>query len=406
MESDVLSMSQAIIKQMKQNGIAHNTIKVYEHTVFSPILQRYDELGKTSYDQDVMDGLMTMYKKQLETGAISKALYNWRKRGVLLLQDFYATGEIHQGKYMNRKIPGIPNCYIRIQQEFLESLQIGDSSKNRVTAIVNKFLIYLAECGIEDVCDLRPDDVRRFMEQQHKKTPKSMDSIVYAMRHFFRFLESTGYDIHRIWMLLSFPSRVKTIKQTFTEEELMRIIAGIDKTSSPGRRDFAILSLAMTTGIRAGDLIRLRLTDIKWAEGELHIIQQKTRRALALPLLKPVAAALADYILNERPESKLPYVFLTCKAPYRAFSGSPDLDGVLKKHMKKAGIEYKKDDGKTFHGLRRFFGTGIVSNGGTTTLAAELLGHTGISATRQYISVDMCGLRRCVLSRSTLGGIL
>ncbi len=77
----------------------------------------------------------------------------------------------------------------------------------------------------------------------------------------------------------------------------MRIIAGIDKTVSPGKRDFAILFLAMTTGIRAGDLIRLRLTDIKWAEGELHIIQQKTGRALVLPLLKPVSA---DFF-NERP---------------------------------------------------------------------------------------------------------
>jgi len=406
MDGDILSMSQAIINQMKQNGTAYNTIKVYEHTVFSPILQRYDELGKTSYGQDVMDELMAMYKKQLDTGVISKALYNWRKRGVLLLQDFHATGEIYQGKYESRKVPPIPDSYIGIMQEFLESLQVGESTKTKVAIIVRKFLICLVEWGIKDVHDLRPEDVRHFIEKQHGETPRSMDSVVYAMRYFFRFLESTGYDIQRIRMLLAFPTRAKTIRPTFTEEELMRIIAGIDKTASPGKRDFAILSLAMTTGIRAGDLIRLRLTDIRWAEGELHIIQQKTGRALVLPLLKPVVAALADYILNERPESKLPYVFLTCRAPYRAFGGSPDLDGVLKKHMRKTGIEHKKDDGKTFHGLRRFFGTGIVSKGGTTTLAAELLGHNGISATRQYISVDLGGLRRCVLSRSTLGGLL
>lgn len=162
----------------------------------------------------------------------------------------------------------------------------------------------------------------------------------------------------------------------------------------------------MTTGIRAGDLIRLHLTDIKWTEEEIHIIQQKTRQALSLPLMAPVAAALADYILNERPKSKLPNVFLTCKAPYRAFSKSCDLDGIIKKHMRKAGVEHRKGDGKTFHGLRRAFATGIVSKGGSATIAADLLGHNSISATRQYISVDMGGLRRCVLSRSTLGGVL
>lgn len=406
MENEVLSMSRAIISQMEQNGIAHSTIKVYEHTVFSPVLQRYDELGKTFYDQDVLNELMAMYDQQLEAEVISKPLYNWRKRGVLLLQDFRATGEVHQGKYVSREISHVPDFYAGIMQEFSESLQADESTKEKVKAIARKFLICLAEWGIKNLYELRAENVRRFIEIQHEETPKNIGFVVYAMRHFFRFLESTGYDIRKIWILLAFPGRAKTVKPTFTEEELMSIIAGIDRTSAPGKRDFAILSLAMTTGIRAGDLTQLRLTDIKWTEGEINIIQQKTKRALTLLLLKPVAAALADYILNERPESKLPNVFLTCRAPYRTFNKGTALDGIIKKYMGKAGVEHKEDDGKTFHGLRRFLGTGIVSKGGTTTMAADLLGHSSISATRQYISVDMNGLRRCVLSRSTLGGVL
>ena len=66
-------------------------------------------------------------------------------------------------------------------------------------------------------------------------------------------------------------------------------------------RDAAITLLALTTGLRACDLVALRLVDIDWRAGTIGIVQQKTGNPLTLPLAPLVIAKLADYVLHERP---------------------------------------------------------------------------------------------------------
>lgn len=93
------------------------------------------------------------------------------------------------------------------------------------------------------------------------------------------------------------------IQSYVTDEELSGIFDVIDRTSVMGKRDYAIIQTAATTGLRVCDIICLRLTDIDWRKGEIHIKQKKTGRDVTLPLLSETAEALEDYILNARPES-------------------------------------------------------------------------------------------------------
>lgn len=404
MEENVTSMCQTLICQLEKNGYASNTVKVYEHTVFAPILHNYEKLGLSSYDQSIMDELAVSYEMQLNEEVITKAVYNWRMRGIRLLQDYHTTGALHWKKYNNREVPETPEEYKELMYGFLASMEQGESTKGKVMPIIRGFMLYLKANGINDVHGIRPEDTRRFIEDVYSTYSGSMDSVIYAMRLFFRYLETQGFDAKRIHLLLSFPAKAKKVQATFTDDELTRILSGIDRTSIPGKRDFAILSLAVSTGIRAGDLTRLKLTDIHWDEKELRFVQRKTKRALSLPVQMAVLNSIADYILNERPKVQLPYVFLRCRAPYQELCGS-DLHGILMKHMAASGVTHRKGDGKTFHGLRRFVGTGIVSHGGTVSIAAEVLGHQGIAATRQYIAMDMDGLRKCVLRRTSIGGV-
>ena len=404
MEKGIVTMVEALIAQMNERGFARNTIKVYEHTVFAPILRRYEELGVSAYDPCIMDGLAASYESQLKEGKISKALYNWRIRGINLLHDYRATGKLYCGKYSNQKVPEVPEEYQELMNGFLSSLGQEESTKERVMLTVRSFMIFLKERNICEAYSISPEDARCFIEETYEAHKGSMDSVIYAMRLFFQYLESIGVDVKKIMILLSFPMRAKKVKPTFTEDELVKILSSIDRTTAPGKRDFAILSLAASTGIRGIDLISLTLTDILWREKEIHFTQRKTGKSISLPVQKPVLDSIADYILNERPKSELHCLFMTCRVPHHAFSTSSDLDGILNKHMKTADVAHEKGDGKSFHGLRRFIGTEIVSHGGTATIAAEVLGHQGIAATRQYISTDMDGLRKCVLSRSTIGG--
>lgn len=404
MEESITSMCKALICQLEKNGYASNTIKVYEHTAFGPILRYYEKLGITSYDQSVIDEIAASYEKQLTEGMITKALYTCRMRGIRLLLDYRSSGVLHWQKYDNFEVPEIPEEYKELMDGFLASQDLGESARERIMPIVRRFMLWLSANGIHDIHGICSEDTRCFIEDEHSAGSCSMESVIYAMRLFFRYLESLGFDARKIKMLLSFPTRGRKIQGTFTEDELIRILSGIDRTAIPGKRNFAILSLAASTGILAGDLTGLKLTDIRWGEKELRFVQSKTKKPISLPVRKAVLDSVADYILNERPQVKLPYIFLRCRAPYHALCG-PALHGILMGCMDAAGVAHRRGDGKTFHGLRRFVGTGIVSHGGTVSIAAEVLGHQGIAATRQYISMDMDGLRKCVLKRSTIGGV-
>ena len=65
------------------------------------------------------------------------------------------------------------------------------------------------------------------------------------------------------------------IQSYVTDEELDQILRVIDTDSEMGKRDRAIILLAATTGLRAGDLIRIKLTDIDWRKGEIRFTREK-----------------------------------------------------------------------------------------------------------------------------------
>ena len=88
-----------------------------------------------------------------------------------------------------------------------------------------------------------------------------------------------------------------------------------------GKRNYAMLLLALRTGLRSIDIVNLKLGDIQWKRNTIEIVQAKTGTPLVLPLLTDVGNAIADYILNGRPDSQQPYIFLRTQAPYRKLSG-------------------------------------------------------------------------------------
>lgn len=68
-----------------------------------------------------------------------------------------------------------------------------------------------------------------------------------------------------------------------------------------------MFSIAASLGIRAGDIVRLTLSDIDWVHHEVRFVQGKTGVELCLPLEASVGNAIANYILHERPKQSLKF---------------------------------------------------------------------------------------------------
>lgn len=96
-------------------------------------------------------------------------------------------------------------------------------------------------------------------------------------------------------------------------------------------------------------IIRRKLEDIDWRKGEIRFVQKKTGITTSLPLMNEAGKALQDYILNARPSSNLPEVFLSAKAPTRAHMNAAS---IFIRYQKKARINRVSFEGKDFHGLR------------------------------------------------------
>ena len=238
-----------------------------------------------------------------------------------------------------------------------------------------------------------------------KDKPKSMDDVITALKRFFKYLNEKSYIDNTFWTILAAPrSRDHKVKPCMKSDETIMLIQQIDRNSNEGKRDFAILTLAATTGLRAGDIASLKLTDIDWKQNQLHLTQGKTQELLVLPLQKTVAAAVADYILHVRPESQAGYLFLRHCAPYTRLQDGVSISSIFRKYLRAAGIQHMIDDWKTFHGIRRELGTQMIATGVPVPTIAQVLGHKGIKATKQYISLDLDGLRNCVLCMYSIGG--
>ena len=109
-------------------------------------------------------------------------------------------------------------------------------------------------------------------------------------------------------------SRPYVIPSVYSIDEIKRIENSVDTSTIQGKRDYAIILLASSMGLMSGDIVKLKIKDVK-GKNEINIIQQKTGKALHLPLIGDVLAAIDDY-LTVRPSSMVEEIFINVYAPY------------------------------------------------------------------------------------------
>jgi integrase len=225
-----------------------------------------------------------------------------------------------------------------------------------------------------------------------------MGTVLSALRSFLRFVETknlTAFCLSRA--IPSSSGRKTVVVPTITSEEEQKLLDSEDRTTASGKRNYAMFLLALRTGLRSIDIVNLKLGDIQWKSNTIEIVQTKTGTPLVLPLLTDVGNAIVDYILNGRPDSQLPYLFLRTQAPYRKLSGHSNCYGISRKMMKKAGIRQGKDDRKGFHCLRHSIAARLLAEEIPLPIISSILGHRDKDSTKIYLSTDLVHLRACAL---------
>jgi integrase len=177
-------------------------------------------------------------------------------------------------------------------------------------------------------------------------------------------------------------------------DEVERLVVYACATPVIAARDAAITLLAVTTGLRACDIINLRLADVDWRARTASIVQQKTHNPLTVPLTDLLVGRLADYVLDQRPDSPDDHVFLRCVAPHTRLSDHASIHRVIATVFGKAGVTDVKAGTRL---LRHNAASRLLRAAVPLPTISAVLGHARPESTDLYLSVDEDRLLDCVL---------
>ncbi|WP_164917258.1 site-specific integrase [Clostridium sp. JN-9] len=403
-EITIQELINCAIQQLHGFYLCGSTIDSYQNRAFKPISDFYQRKGEHYYRSNLTEELKKLYQEQYTSGDISRKTLNWCMRGIEILQEIHRCGYFEWKVFTKKKENLLSSYYDCILSDFIAS--IGDVKRiNIYRSISQRYFLYLFTHGHDKFINVSCMDIKNFMVEISESRPKSMDDVVVVLKRLHYYLRNKGYTcIHFETVLFAPRVRDKKIFPCIAVGEIQHIAEQVNQETPSGKRDSAILQLGIHTGLRAGDIANLRLNDIDWKNSEIRIIQGKTQEQLTIPLDERACAALIEYILNGRPKSNSPYLFLRSIAPYNKFKDGVSIACVFRKYLKKAGLPHFKGDGRTFHGIRRTLGTEMVLQGVPLTTVSQVLGHRTSNAARQYISLNMDSLRQCALGFDSIGG--
>lgn len=266
-------------------------------------------------------------------------------------------------------------------EKFLKHLKDNDRANATIIAYskdVEQLIDFLAKRSKFLPGEVKKDDLDGFLEKLKKEdyTPKSISRKINAIRTFFKFLKSEGWVEDDPSASLVHPK---------IEIKPPRILSAVEYRALRDAcrhdpRTAAIVELLLQTGIRIGELRRLKLSDVEFGEdgkpGRLRVGEWGKTAEREVPLNKPAQEALRSY-LDTRTETDEETVFVTK-------TGRPllirNIRTTINRYFKLAGVENVK-----VNDLRHTFVATHLSRGVPLTTVSKLAGHRRLTTTEKYL---------------------
>lgn len=265
-------------------------------------------------------------------------------------------------------------------EEYCRCRGLKESSVKLYMKICPSFVQGLSAAGAVTVSDI---GAKHIIKAALSLKSKYYLSVIHT---FLNAMAAEGLTKRNYSYILPRFKRPQPIPTVYSTEEIQRVEAAINKSNPSGKRNYAMLLLSTRLGIRAGDISRLSFDNIDFASETICLTQQKTETPLELPMLPEIKAALLDYIINERPDSDCPYVFLRLPLPYSNIS----VQAIWKftsRALKAAGINTSgKKRGS--HAFRSSLASSMVNDNIPYEAVRMVLGHNEPNAIKSYARLD------------------
>lgn len=241
--------------------------------------------------------------------------------------------------------------------------------------------------------DISIHDIDAYLVHQgrHGWSRRSLHTLAVALRAFFYYAETQGW-IKGIAIAIDSPHvyAQENLPLGPNWNEVKRLIKSFSGDKKADIRAKAIVLLLAVYGLRRGEVAGLRLQDVDWRGEILHVTRPKQRCTQQYPLDQTVGNAILRYIKEVRPRCNLRQLFLTLDAPIRPLLPHA-ISHIVRSGLIRLGIDSPK---KGAHCLRHACAQHLLSAGFSLKQIGDQLGHRSSAATREYVKVDLDGLRQ------------
>lgn len=286
-----------------------------------------------------------------------------------------------------------PEQFDAIFTEFLEYLKLCgfrtrtlDDYRHNILKVLKKF----DESNVKNIALITPENIYSLFQIKSRK--RSFNS---TLRQFLRYLFKNKVIEDDYSVFVTSVRYSRPVPSVYTKNETEQLLNSIDLDTDTGKRNYAIILLALRLGIRTGDIVNLKITDVDFNNKEINFVQEKTQIPQRLELLPEIEKALLSYISTARPASDAPNIFLTTLAPIRALTPSSICINISQ-HFKNAGVNIGERKSGA-HSLRMTLASELVAEKVPYDVVRKILGHEDPVSIKYYVKFDVESLRSCAI---------
>jgi len=262
----------------------------------------------------------------------------------------------------------------------------------------SRFLSWLGTNRVR-LASLKVEHVDSYLkERAHGLRRSSISAATGWLRIFLRWLHSISQTKRDLSTAVVGPSMYafSSIPSALRSEDTKKILAAARKdATTKGIRDYAILMLLSEYGMRASEIVALRLDDIDWRKEVVRVHHAKTGATSYLPLMLEVGNAILAYLRKGRPKTSFRQIFIRTRAPYRPFLRGGGLYDIVRKRLDDAGIIAPGRRGP--HAFRHTRAVSMLRARVPLKEIGDVLGHRSVTSTMMYLKLALDDLRAIAL---------
>lgn len=336
--------------------------------------------------------------RDVELCEVHRAVARWQsRRCARWTPEFFWTAKRWLRFHNRLRLPARPpqpyDDKIGEYVEFLKSNGLSPETVRwrRLTATFFLGWLYARHRRLQSVSLNDIDEFFSFKKVTRGWSPGTITNAAAALRSFFRYAEHSQWCSRTVAIGIRGPRipRYGNVGPAPTWRNVRQILA----KPGPNRADIrahAILSLLTSYGLRASDLINLRLSDFDWKTKTVHVGRSKNRSFQRFPIDGETGTSIMRYITNVRPKCACPHLFVTLNPPFRPICNE-SLWRITSVRFRRFGIHCRP---RGPHALRYACAERLLQRGLSFKEISDFLGHRGLHSVRIYAKCDFKLLRR------------